>query len=89
MAEDRIHLQVVTAAGVVFDSMVSYVGVPLTDGGIGVLADHAPTLAAVSAGEVICDCGGARKRIKVGDGIVEIRDNRVTLLTQPIAAETE
>lgn len=89
MAEDRIHLQVVTAAGVVFDTMASYVGVPLTDGGIGILPDHAATLAAVCAGEVVCDCGGARKRVKVGDGIVEIRDNRVTLLTQPVAEDAE
>lgn len=89
MADERIHLQVVTAAGVSFDTMAIYVGLPLTDGGIGVLAGHAPTLAAISAGEVVCDCGGERKRIRVGDGIVEIRDDRVTLLTQPVAPAEE
>ena len=87
MAEDRIHLQVVTAAGVAFDAMASYVSLPLTDGSIGVLADHAPTLAAVRAGTVSCECGGVRQQVRVGDGIVEIRDNRVTLLTQPVEAE--
>lgn len=83
MAEDRIHLQVVTASGVVFDARVSYVNVPLTDGSIGVLAGHAPILAAVSAGTLECDVAGKRQQIAVGDGIVQIRDNRVTLLTQP------
>lgn len=83
MAEDRIHLQVVTAAGVVFEAKASYVNVPLTDGGIGILPGHAPMLAAVSAGTLECDSAGVRQRVTVGDGIVEIRDNRVTLLTQP------
>ena len=37
--DDRIHLQIVTAKGVVFDGQVSAVTIPLEGGSIGVLAD--------------------------------------------------
>ena len=52
MHEDSIQLQIVTASGVAFDCMASYVGLPLVGGSIGVLANHAPLLAAVQAGVV-------------------------------------
>ena len=84
MAEDQIHLQIVTAAGVAFDTMASYVGLPLPDGSIGVLANHAPVLAAIAAGTVECICQGQRQKVPVGDGIVQIHNNQVTLLTQPV-----
>ena len=45
--ENRIHFQVVTAGGPVFDKMVNYVAVPLTDGEAGILADHAAMLASL------------------------------------------
>ena len=51
---DRIHLQIVTAGGVVFDRMVHVVNLPLENGSIGVLADHAPLMGAVVDGVVTC-----------------------------------
>lgn len=87
MHEDSIQLQIVTASGVAFDCMASYVGLPLVGGSIGVLANHAPLLAAVQAGVVECETGGERKKIPVGDGIVEIHDNQVLLLTRAVQDE--
>ena len=89
MAEDRIHLQIVTAAGVGFDAQVSYVGLPLVDGSIGVLENHAPVLAAVAAGTVVYIRDGERQQIPVGEGIVEIHDNQVVMLTQPVRQTDE
>ena len=41
---DKIHFQIATADGVVCDSMVCYALVPLSDGDVGVLSDHAPMI---------------------------------------------
>lgn len=45
---------------------------------------HAPLLAAVAAGTAICDDGVDRKTFQVSDGIVEVSDNHVLVLSQPV-----
>ncbi len=86
MADDKIRLQIITAGGVKFDKMVSYVGVPLQDGSIGVLPGHAPLLAAVTDGPVKCICGGQDEFVYVGSGVVDIMGDSVSLLVR--AAES-
>ena len=49
---DKIHFQIATADGVVCDSMVCYALVPLSDGDVGVLSDHAPMIGALKEGVV-------------------------------------
>ena len=49
---DKIHFQITTADGVVCDAMASYALIPLTDGDVGVLADHAPMIGALNEGVV-------------------------------------
>ena len=87
MAGDRIQLQIVTSAGVKYDRMVSYVSLPLEGGGIGVLADHAPLLAAVIDGPVKCTSEDDKEEyIYVGTGVVDVYQNKVVLLVR--TAET-
>ena len=80
---DQIHLQIVTAGGVVFDRMVRSIDLPLEGGHIGVLANHAPLMGAVADGVVTCafDKDG-EERIAVGIGVVNVVDNEVTLLVR-------
>ena len=80
--KDRIHLQIVTAAGVVYDNMVESVNIPLTDGTIGVLPDHAPLMGAVADGVVTCTFSGGEEAITVGVGVVSIVSNEVTVLVR-------
>ena len=87
MAEDRIQLQIITAEGIKYDKMVSYASLPLEGGGIGVLADHAPLLAAVVDGPVKCRYEGDKEEfIYVGTGVVDIYQNKVVMLVR--TAET-
>ena len=80
---DKIHLQIVTAGGVVFDRMVESVQLPLENGSIGVLADHAPLMGAVTDGVVLCrTAAGEEEAIAVGFGVVNIVDNAVSVLTR-------
>jgi F-type H+-transporting ATPase subunit epsilon len=54
--------------------------IPTSRGELGVLANHAPLLASVVAGELRVHRGNAVEKIRVGSGIVEARDNTVRLL---------
>ena len=80
---DKIHLQVVTAGGVAFDRMVHVVNLPLESGSAGILADHAPLMAAVTDGVVTCESEtegfGA---VAVGIGVVNVVNNEVTVLVR-------
>jgi len=83
MADDRIHLQVMTAGGVKYDKQARYVGIPLSGGSIGVLANHAPLMAAVEDGAVKCEYGdGQTEYVYVGTGVASVKDNEVCLLVR-------
>ena len=79
---DKIHLQIVTAGGVVFDRMVHVVNLPLENGSIGVLANHAPLMGAVVDGVVTCASSEGEYVIAVGIGVVNIVNNEVTVLSR-------
>ena len=79
---DKIHLQIVTAGGVVFDRMVHVVNLPLENGSIGVLANHAPLIGAVVDGVVTCASSEGEYVIAVGIGVVNIVNNEVTVLSR-------
>ena len=79
---DKIHLQIVTAGGVVFDRMVHVVNLPLENGSIGVLANHAPLIGAVVDGVVTCASDEGEYVIAVGIGVVNIVNNEVTVLSR-------
>ena len=79
---DKIHLQIVTAGGVVFDRMVHVVNLPLENGSIGVLANHAPLMGAVVDGIVTAASDEGEYVIAVGIGVVNIVNNAVTVLSR-------
>ena len=79
---DKIHLQIVTAGGVVFDRMVHVVNLPLENGSIGVLANHAPLMGAVVDGIVTAASDEGEYVIAVGIGVVNIVNNEVTVLSR-------
>ena len=81
--DDRIHLQIVTAGGVVYDEMVSEINVPLDGGSIGILADHAPLMGAVSDGVVVSTrADGSKAYTAVGIGVLNVVENEVSLLVR-------
>ena len=79
---DKIHLQIVTAGGVVFDRMVHVVNLPLENGSIGVPANHAPLMGAVVDGVVTAASDEGEYVIAVGIGVVNIVNNEVTVLSR-------
>ena len=80
---DLIHVQIVTSGGTVFDDRVSELRVPVDGGTIGILADHAPLMGAVTDGVVRCTyADGSEESIAVGIGVLNVLKNEVTILTR-------
>lgn len=79
---DVIHFQVVTADAAVFDRMTNYVGVPLTDGEAGILANHAAMLASLKSGVVKVKFEGGEEYIAVSGGVLSVSDNEVMILAR-------
>lgn len=51
-----------------------------TDGLVGILADHEPTVYAVSAGELRYTVDGKTEILAVGDGMARVAGNKVDIL---------
>lgn len=77
---DKIHFQIATADGVVCDSMASYALIPLSDGDVGVLSDHAPMIGALKEGVVRYVCEGEDHFAAISGGVLSVVDNEVILL---------
>lgn len=79
---DQIHLQIVTADGIVYDGQCHYAELPLEGGSIGVLPGHAPTLGAVTDGVVKCHTADGEVVAVVGQGVANVSHNEVILLVR-------
>jgi F-type H+-transporting ATPase subunit epsilon len=81
----KVTLEIVTPQGLALQEEVDEVTAPSVSGEFGVLAGHLPLLAALRTGIVTFHKGGAETKIAVADGFVEVKDDRVLLLTDKVA----
>lgn len=83
MALPSYNLTVITPQGVAFEGEVTHSRVPVEQGTIGVLANHAPLVTSSSGGTLeIRDTSGVEKNFSVGNGFFEVNHNKATFLTQ-------
>jgi F-type H+-transporting ATPase subunit epsilon len=86
----EMRLLVITPDQVLMDRPVASVRAPGIEGLFGVLPGHAPMVAAVAAGELrVVDTQGSESVFFVGDGFLEVRDNRVRLVVDSGETVTE
>ena len=78
----RIRLQVVTPSGTALDRRADYVRIPLPEGSLGVLADHAPMLCTVAKGTLRLRDEDGESSLAVGRGVARVENNEVTLLVE-------
>jgi len=90
---ERIQLKVVTPSRLVVSEEVDEVVAPGELGEFGVLPGHVPFISLLMPGEVKFIKGGVEKRIIIWGGVAEVRDDRVSILTDnvedPTAINTE
>ncbi|KOO49706.1 F0F1 ATP synthase subunit epsilon [Viridibacillus sp. FSL E2-0187] len=81
-----IKVNIVTPDGPVYDSEVNMVIAKTVTGEMGILPGHIPTVAPLVVGAVRLDSDKQTELVAVSGGFVEIRPDKVTILTP--SAET-
>jgi F-type H+-transporting ATPase subunit epsilon len=74
------HFDLVSPEKLAFTGEVDQVDVPGVEGDFGVLAGHAPVVAAVRPGILTVTSGGTHQKIIVLGGLAEVSDNGLTVL---------
>ena len=75
-------LEVVSPESIVWSGRAEMLITRTTEGEIGILADHEPTMAALSTGSTIITAeGGGQITLAIHGGFLQILGNEVTLLT--------
>ena len=74
------HFDLVSPEKLAFSGDVDQVDVPGAEGDFGVLAGHAPVVAAVRPGILTVITGGSKQKIIVLGGLAEVSDKGLTLL---------
>ena len=75
-------LEVVSPEAIVWSGQAEMLVTRTTEGEIGVLADHEPTMAALATGSSVIHAeGGEQITLAIHGGFLQIFQNQVTLLT--------
>src|ERR1700745_2574917 len=74
------HFDLVSPEKLAFSGEVDQVDVPGWEGDFGVLAGHAPVVAAVRPGILTIFAGGQKQKVIVLGGLAEVSDDRLTVL---------
>jgi F-type H+-transporting ATPase subunit epsilon len=81
---DKIQLQIVTPSRLVVSEEVDEVVAPGEMGEFGVLPGHAPFITLLMPGELKFIKGGIERKMIVWDGVAEVRDDKVNILTDNV-----
>ena len=85
---DKIQLEIVTPSRLVVSEEVDEVVAPVEMGEFGVLPGHAPFITLLMPGELRFIKGGVERRMIIWDGVAEVRDDKVNILTDNVEDPT-
>ncbi|HXI07127.1 MAG: F0F1 ATP synthase subunit epsilon [Bradyrhizobium sp.] len=74
------HFDLVSPEKLAFSGEVDQVDIPGAEGDFGVLAGHAPIVAAIRPGIMTITVGGTREQMIVLGGVAEMSENGLTVL---------
>jgi F-type H+-transporting ATPase subunit epsilon len=80
MAE-TLRLQIVTPQAIVFSEDVELVTLPGVEGEMGVYPHHERLITQIVPGEIIVTRNGEDRFLAVGEGLVEVADDHVEIVT--------
>jgi F-type H+-transporting ATPase subunit epsilon len=79
---ETLRLEIVTPQAIVFSEDVTMVTLPGVDGEFGVYPQHVRLITQIVPGEIIVnDKDGHDSFLAVGEGLVEVREDRVAIVT--------
>ncbi len=76
-----LKLEILTPERKVYEELVDEVIAPGSEGYLGILPHHAPLLTGLGAGEFRVKRGGGEQVLAVFGGFMDVRGDRVTVLT--------
>ncbi len=86
---DTLKLEIVTPEGSAYSQDVEMVTLTGAQGEMGILPHHVRLMTQVLPGELVVRRAGTEELLAVGEGLVEIEANRVSILTDmAIAADS-
>ena len=77
---ERFHFDLVSPEKLAFSGEVDQVDIPGVEGDFGVLAGHAPVVAAIRPGILVVTTGGTHEKIIVLGGLAEVSEKGLTVL---------
>ena len=75
-------VEILSPEAQIFKGEASYVGLPGTDGSLGILTGHAPLITTLKKGEVVVRTAGGDQSFPVNGGSVEVLNDVVTILAE-------
>ena len=82
-------VEVITPQGIAYTGEVVHALIPVEEGFVGVLANHAPYVTSSSGGRFeIRESDGTEKKFQVGQGFFEVGHNKAAFLTQSFSEES-
>jgi F-type H+-transporting ATPase subunit epsilon len=85
---ETLKLEIVTPDGTVYSEDVDMVTLPGVEGQMGIYPRHVPLMSQMVPGEIIVRKGGQDYFLAVGEGVIEVTGEYVSLLTDmAIAAD--
>ena len=83
MAIPSYTIKVITPQGTAYTGEVTHSRIPVEEGCIGILANHAPLVVSSAGGNLdVRETNGKEKTYKVGAGFFEVSHNHAIFLTQ-------
>ena len=83
---NTMKLEIVAPDGIAFSDDVEMVTLPGSEGQLGILPQHIPLMTQVVPVEIIVHKGASDRFLAVGEGLVEVTGNRVSILTDMAVA---
>ncbi len=81
-----MYLTIQTPDKSIYEGTVTIVTVPGTSGSFQILEDHAPIISTLEDGVVVIQDQGGEKSINIKGGVVEVLNNKITLLAEAVTA---
>ncbi|MEC7653930.1 MAG: ATP synthase F1 subunit epsilon [Bacteroidota bacterium] len=75
-------VEILTPDVVLYEGDATYVGLPGSDGSLGILSNHAALVTTLTEGEVVVKNDNDEQVFAVKGGTVEVLNNHVTILAQ-------
>jgi F-type H+-transporting ATPase subunit epsilon len=76
-----LRLEIVTPEAKIYSEDVDMVTLPGVEGEMGIYPMHVPLLSQVAAGEVVALKGGQDYHLAIGEGFVQVTQDRVAIMT--------